>query len=257
MNNILFERWCRDATSQIRFTPDRNTVRKELMAHLEDHRDALMEQGLPEEAAQKEALNAMGSPWDVAPRLAQVHPPFWGYAYRVTKITAIALCLLVILTVGCYFSNIYNHVQGNYILSPDSSQEWEILSKFQPDAQVYTDGYWIRIPEAILWEKEDGQRRLYFDLQAFYPPWQNNLNCSSWFWAVDNLGNHYPSYQDTESVEPPHVSMGQTSLTSGVITNKMFIHDIPSENLQWIELHYDRDGRDLVLRIDLTGGEAP
>ena len=28
------------------------------------------------------------------------------------------------------------------------------------------------------------------------------------------------------------------------------------DNAQWVELHYDRDGRDIVLRIDLTGGEA-
>lgn len=37
---------------------------------------------------------------------------------------------------------------------------------------------------------------------------------------------------------------------------EMELTDFLSQDAQWIDLHYDRAGRDMVLRIDLTGGAA-
>ena len=105
MKNYTFAKWCLEAVSQIKYTADRDEVYEELRAHLEDHRDALMEQGIPREEAEKRALEAMGSAKEIAPQLAAVHKPFWGYVYsimvRVTQVlAAFSVGLLFVLILG-------------------------------------------------------------------------------------------------------------------------------------------------------------
>jgi len=36
----------------------------------------------------------------------------------------------------------------------------------------------------------------------------------------------------------------------------LWLNNFSSQEAQWIELRYDRDGRDIRLRIDLNGGEG-
>ena len=45
-NTNPFILWCISATSLIRYGPDRHAVSDELLAHLHDHYDALIEQGM-------------------------------------------------------------------------------------------------------------------------------------------------------------------------------------------------------------------
>lgn len=77
--------WCHAATILIRFGPDRKAVYNELLAHLEERRDAFMEQGLNEREASTKALEAMGDAYEIAPQLAAIHRPFWGYFLRVSR----------------------------------------------------------------------------------------------------------------------------------------------------------------------------
>lgn len=37
-------------------------------------------------------------------------------------------------------------------------------------------------------------------------------------------------------------------------TMELWLSNFRSEDADWIEIRYDREGRDIVLRIDLTGG---
>lgn len=72
---------------------------------------------------------------------------------------------------------------------------------------------------------------------------------------MDDLGNYYcASYEAAPGVPAVQSSMYHT----GPLTylHDLYLTDYTSQDAQWIELHYDRAGRDLVLRIDLTGGDA-
>ena len=78
-----------------------------------------------------------------------------------------------------------------------------------------------------------------------------------WIWARDSLGTVYESDQS-------HFPGSDTPVLSGFAVNtspfsstyQMWISDDLTD-VQWLEMRYDRDGRDYTMRIDLTGGDAP
>lgn len=261
MENVQFEKWCREATGEIRFTPDRRAVYDELMAHLEDHRDSMLEQGCSQKEAEAKALEAMGKAWEVAPMLAQVHPPFWGYAYRVTKVVAILLCCLALLHSVLYWGgtglNYLQNADTTAILlkNPPDPVGWEAVTVVHPKAVVYQDSYWIRLPDAVLW-KYGGVYRLSLHLQTCTLLPNMGFMAFNHFWAIDDQGNHYNSWAEGHNMADPCVWLGGGYASSGYQSIDMEIRGIPSAEIQWVELHYDRDGRDIVFRIDLTGGET-
>lgn len=74
------------------------------------------------------------------------------------------------------------------------------------------------------------------------------------FWAEDSLGNHYYSaYECSGNTEPSVQGTAHQTKAMSRIWD-MYLTDYVSQNAEWIEMHYDRGERDLVLRIDLTGG---
>ena len=84
-----FSLWCQKATEKIRYSPDRRVVCQELMDHLEDHRDALMKQGLTREEAERKSLDAMGSAEEIAPQLGAIHKPWLGYLFSTVRAIAV------------------------------------------------------------------------------------------------------------------------------------------------------------------------
>ncbi len=264
MKQFLFYDWCWSATRLIRFPPDRRAVYKELMNHLEDHRDALMEQGMDAEAAQQAAVDAMGSSTELAKVLAQIHRPFWGYMLRVTRVlTAVFVSLALIGTV-IYAGNLKRFYDAQQeqtkFLSPEPVGKWMLLKAYDTHASTYWDGYWLSVSDARLWGYPEYKKDLFFRLNILYLPAQGGIDDFSHFWAVDDQGNYYSSsYEQSMHISDLRsISLGPVLYsTGGAVSYRMNIHDIPSDNLQWIDLHYDRDGRNMVLRIDLTGGETP
>ena len=89
-HHIPWEQWLDRATAGIRFTPDREEVRAELSAHLEDK--ALDFQrifpGLTEEEAQERAAAEMGDPVEIGKELAKIHKPWLGYLWRASQVLA-------------------------------------------------------------------------------------------------------------------------------------------------------------------------
>lgn len=86
MKTNRLDYWCVQATSRIRYGPDRKRVYGELRLHMEDRKDAFVAQGLTEEAAMNKTLEAMGSALEIAPQLGAIHSPFWGYFLRVCRV---------------------------------------------------------------------------------------------------------------------------------------------------------------------------
>lgn len=77
--------WVNRAVEKIRFGPDREAVRRELQAHLEDRQESLEAKGLTAEEADKAAAQAMGDPDALAEELARVHTPYWGWLWRASR----------------------------------------------------------------------------------------------------------------------------------------------------------------------------
>ena len=76
------------------------------------------------------------------------------------------------------------------------------------------------------------------------------------FWAVDSLGNVYASYANDGYTwqKALYGSVNGTGFFSH--TMELWFSNFCSQDADWIELRYDRSGRDIRLRIDLTGGDS-
>ncbi len=260
MKQDIFSTWCEEATQLIRYKPDRKTVYQELMDHLEDHRFLLMDQQDmdPEEAAQK-ALEAMGSAAEIAPQLAKIHRPFWGYVYSIVRAAAVFLCSLALLMLVCSAvstaHSFLNRMEEPDYLSPNLEKDWQPVTRVRPWQTAYSDGYLFIASDAVLWEL-DGElvMAVYLDVIDF------DLSMSSsylfqLFWAVDSQGNIYGCDAET-GWDGPRMEVGGGTGGGSRNSRCMMVQCMPSADIQWLELHYDRDGRDIVLHIDLTGGES-
>ncbi len=260
MEKDLFDSWCRDATRLIRFTPDRKAVYKELKSHLEEHRDALIDQGMSPQKAQEEAVAAMGDAWELADQLAQIHTPFWGYAHLITKAIALSLCCSLLASILFFAGStihFYRNVNdgGQYLLQfPPDNSGWEAATLVHPNTTLYDNDYRLQLSDAVLWRK-DAADRLSFFLQVYCLPSKESFSATRYFYAVDNQGNHY-TYTDHRALKGPYITMHGGASAKGCRYIRLEIQ-LQSSSLEWVEFRYDRDGRELAFRIDLTGGETP
>ena len=90
-------RWLDRAAAGIRSRPDREAVRAELEAHLEDKTADLVRifPDLGRQEAERQAVEQMGDAEEIGKELARIHKPWLGYLWRASQIT-----LGIVLAVG-------------------------------------------------------------------------------------------------------------------------------------------------------------
>ena len=94
-----WQEWLSQAVSGIRFAPDREEVRRELLDHLED-KAADLERIFPDmtrREAEEMALAQMGEADVLGKELARIHKPWLGYLWRASRV--LLGLALVVLTV--------------------------------------------------------------------------------------------------------------------------------------------------------------
>lgn len=268
-----FDLWCHSATILIRYKPDRKAVHKELRAHLDDAFEAGIAKGLTAEEAEAKALQSMGKAHDIAPQLAAIHKPFWGYVIRVSQITLVILLVLSLIPIWKYACslNIYDapHVQSFEVYDPASYGEGtgrvlRHLSK--PEASFSSEAGTFTVTNAAVFTtlSDDGKKsstQLYMLVrQRSLLPWKEHqeyfqyFSATAWFSARDSLGNEYACYWESYLDNTPRLNTKEVQ--SGIFTgtHELWINDFPLD-AQWVEILCTRDGREYVLHIDLTGGD--
>ena len=268
-----FDLWCHSATILIHYKPDRKAVHKELRAHMDDAFDAAIAQGLTEEEATDKVLESMGKAHDIAKDLAAIHKPFWAYVIQVSQVMVAILLVLSLVPILKYITNlrIYDvpHVQNFEVFSSASygdgtGRVLHHLSK--PGVSFSSEAGTFTVTDAAVFTgfSDDGESsctQLYLLLeQRSLLPWDEHEGyfqfegVTKWFTARDSLGNVYAShwenpYRDGDRLISRTV---QTGIFTGA--HELWINDFPQE-AQWVEILCTRDGREYVLRIDLTGGD--
>lgn len=252
MTNKAFAAWCKAATEKIRYGPDREAVSAELQAHLEDKYDAFLAQGLTHEEATARTLEDMGSAGEIAPQLGAIHRPWLGWIFSAVRLIsiwiAVAVGYMALITVGHQFS----WWADTTYESEDYLAHAEPGCYLQANDLAYGEGYILWVPEAAV---NTAEERLYFRLEAHSMPWMGGTCPVDCFWAVDSQGTVYLSDSRLrDSTQPQLCFLRSIRSSSGPDMYDLILTGFDC-NAQWVELHYDRDGRDIVLRIDLTGGE--
>lgn len=275
MSKWKLTQWCVHATAQIHYLPDHDAVQQELRDHLEDKFLGYTEQGLSEEEAVEWTLSDMGSAEELAPVLGEIHRPFWGYACSITGwILKILLFMTFMLTIRFLVNNIphvRDHIHYTYfdpfvVENPTiAGTAREMVHYTEPEHTVYTEGYRFTIEKAAQWHYQpDGtdpwlteHHDLYFRLEVRQLPWLYQSEVPNWLWAVDSEGNHYycmTEYYYDDDLPAVVGDIYRTGLFA--YTWDMWITDLIDPDAEWIDLHYDRSGRNLALRVDLKGGDG-
>ena len=250
MEHWNFELWCKNATKLIRYKPDRKAVSKELMAHLEEAYDACVAQGHSHAEAERMALTRIGSAEEIAPQLARIYSPWLGYMYSLVKAAALCAAVLALYCMLTAFgsglhtlisSRSFDFIPANYDRVNDYCH---------PNVSDSTDGCHLQVTEAG-YSKRDST--LYFELEILYWPWLEPPQFVDHIWAIDSTGRLFSPAADPDRYGFGWVQRGGSTASSCIQVYEMSL-TLVSPMAEWVELHYDRDGRDIVLRIDLMGG---
>ena len=88
--------WAEQAVKGIILPEERESAKQELLDHIDDHTEALVSAGLPEQEAKRQAVAAMGDPEDTAKLLRKAHQPVLTRLIQIAR--AVAICLACVLT---------------------------------------------------------------------------------------------------------------------------------------------------------------
>ncbi len=237
--------WLDTATKKIRFRPDRESVRRELEAHLEDLRDA---SGLEEDAA----LRAMGDPAELAEELGRIHRPWMGYLWRLSQLAlagaAVTYCLLVVLL--AVRPDAYRLLPGralyHYLTWENGTvMEQNLLEEREiPCGEtIKTGGYTIRAERVVLQEVdyEGPQRNLHIDLDITSSRWEEPL--ALWY-AVS--GGRF----STGTIG--HIDGCVTYAAWGFWQKAQLVWEDLPEDAEWVEVDFGHGQLRRTLHIDLT-----
>ena len=275
--------WTTRACCRIRFGPDRRAAQKELLAHLEDKARTLVEEsGLTERQAREKALAAMGDADEVGRLLAAVQRPWLGRLWLASRVALIlcvvaAVCLVPGFLARVGFGDADLRWWQDYP-GYDVEREHYTITELSPECRDTSDGYTFTVPAAAVWSNEAFVAREEYQDEVYEYAVEENTalyltvratsllpsteGCAALrdFYAVDDLGNHYWSWTDPDVI---YTWQYQRSLVGNTYTTGLWTSEYQARiseidrSASWIELRYDRDGRDVRLRIDLTGGEKP
>ncbi len=135
----------------LKYTPratsdERDEITRELMAHLEDHQDALVSRGLAPEEAERRAITEMGDPCEIGQQLNAELKPFWLYLNYVCKAASVLLILGIFLPGCVLLYQIYNNVEARFVTAADfKSTDDTAIVYTDCDIRFNVEGHTVRI----------------------------------------------------------------------------------------------------------------
>ena len=281
--------WLDRATAGIRFGPDREEVRAELEAHLEDK--ALDFQrifpDLTEAEARERAASDMGDPEEIGKELAKVHRPWLGYLWRASKVL-IVLLVLWHLWCGMYMDHYYDTHTGRVLWDFDNlpgageeRQSWygspesihavrhtseelytpcgdpdQLAVREYRGEEVQVGGQTVSLLRSAQWQRW-GELELYayFRVET-WRFWERSVLDRNWFTAVDDLGNVYDLSGEGSGVQN---CIGETDCGPFFAGWQLYLSDVDPA-AEWVRLDYGQLEPVFSLTIDLSregGGGTP
>lgn len=254
--------WLDEAVGQIRFVPDRKAVFEELVAHIQDRSDDMVSRGYTREEADDRTLRAMGDPVEVGKQLDAVHKPWLGWLWKVSRWLVFAAVAAAVICWLSYGGNPFSEWTGESTFEQQTAWNAEhhtLLHTTETNAQTKWGRYTFRVTDVVRYEDYD---RLLFRLVIDgFLPWEQCLRLDEMY-AVDSLGNRYDNLQSMYFSYLPNAYM-QDYLSIGMANDRVFfsweytgeiVYIDPAA--EWFELRHERAGQNIVLRVDLPGGEG-
>ena len=261
--------WLDAATARVRFTMDRERVRRELEDHLDDRIDAARERGMNWEEATATAVEAMGDPEPLAVELGKVHSPWLGRLWVLSRVLAVFALLVAVLAFlsGNLWSSLRTTLLGYGAWELEIPPEVEdINGRTITRTGLWEDldlgeqnGYHWQVPLAFTRHSanqgtgDDGiySMELYLTAETarFWEPWADSETVLA---VEDNTGCQYARWLPAGGTEiAPYFYANGSPDGLGKSRATVYIYYMPdNRDLKWLDLTIG----DTVLRVNLEGG---
>ena len=257
--------WAEYAVSRIRAADEREAAREELLAHYEDHVDALMERGLSMEKARAEALQAMGDAEETGQLLKVAHSPWPNWAWRASRWLLVIAVITLVMVFGSEIKTAVMHYWNTENLKDtvnwfDEEDPYRTKRELPHDAKARAGDYALSVYRAqeVFLEQPDGytSHAVNVILCAKAPATLDSpYVLGEYMEAKDSSGNAMINLFGKWDLQGP-----VPYVTGTVIGRKWNCHYISlhlyhfDPDADWIDLTYDRDGVQFSMRLDLKGG---
>lgn len=279
-----FYLWCKSAVWRIHYKPDRIAVEQELHEHVEERYKDFIACGYSADDAVKKTLEAMGSPQEVAKLLAKLYNPVWPYMLKLSRGLLFSLLLFTMFALP-------NFIKANTLHSERTTSNYSYLSlNYNPYTESFYVGnnesaiklqtvapefsgsisqFSTDVTDVVLWKHAYASlsKNVEYDLlcirmEISHPTLMflgTDTDTYDHIWAEDSAGNYY--YSSAESLYAgewetdaigPHVVGNCQNAGWGKYVMELALVGYQSYDAKWIELHYDRDGRNYTLRLYLS-----
>ena len=238
--------WCDKVTEQVRFRPDRETIRQELLAHLEDSAADWERRGETPKEAEQRALEAMGDPVAVGRALDQAHKPWLGWLWRLSQWMLLGMTAMALMAVfsGSHWEIFWSNLQGqlawtdppvtaHYTAAPHTDL-W-----LAPGEVIEEEG--LIHARAKLWIETDGP--------AMRPDWPYDLSVTTDRGEVPHCKRRADGTWP-ESGYYAWYGSGSAGWTRYTYELELVLTERPA----WVELRYPAGGGDWVLRAEWREG---
>lgn len=136
---------------------ERESIRAEIDAHMEDHICGLLDLGYPPELAEERTMALMGDPAEVGRELDRQYPMRWLIIGRIAKAALILAVLAAVLGMSTGVYGTYRSLQAR--LAPWSfiSDSWEAEINQKLDIRLSIGSDILRVLGSGTGETEDGE----------------------------------------------------------------------------------------------------
>ncbi|HHV09076.1 MAG TPA: hypothetical protein GXX75_02205 [Clostridiales bacterium] len=222
-----------EVLSYVKFTFDRNDIRKELEGHISDKIEYYMELGSEPEEAEQLSVQDMGDAREIGIELNKQHNPVLGWIWRITGIIAALLILLFLFVIAMSMGSFFQKD-----LSKETPKA-DILYQIDIKEQIRIDDRIIRFTKVIM--EESGE------LSIFYTYHNAGLLGGSWSLGyigeiLDDQGNKYVAMSGQQQ--------------GGIITKGMLTIPDFSRDADTLIISYDSYNRKYRIEIPLEAGET-
>ena len=123
MRSPDLEKYVKDILSHVKFKYDHNDIYFEIMEHMEDLYDDLVNEGIDENEAIKLTVEYMGDSEEIGKALNKEHNPFVGWIYRILKYCIILLVILNIIPVFTLVASIFLSIHSFFWINGNIEEE--------------------------------------------------------------------------------------------------------------------------------------
>ena len=221
---------------------ERESIRREIDGHIEDHIESLRELGYDEQLAEERALAAMGDPEEVGRELNKQYTG-WGFVLlsRVAVLLTVVLCIQAFLGLGI-LGNFYDSVRAR-TLPEELTSNYSADAVSRPDMRIPIGNDVLRIYRVSVGTK-NGVRAAEVAMAAY-----DRIPGG----VVSGRLTADVELEDQRGVTPEHTGLGGSG--KGNYGAEYSLKYLPvQEGDTCITLRYDRFGEHIAVKIPLPEG---